>query len=136
MPRHKKNDESSGVIAFRLDQENEELLAARAAALGVSRNLLARRYLIEVLEASEERAALLAIYAEKAKRSGHAKAIQVVIAALLQSPKFLYRLEPTDAHTRTRPLDGYELATRLSFLSGVTRSKLSRPQPVPRTAKG
>jgi hypothetical protein len=58
MPKPKKVDQSPGVIAFRLDPESEQILAERAAALGVSRNILARRYLIEVLEASEERTAL------------------------------------------------------------------------------
>lgn len=58
MPKPKKVDPSPGVIAFRLDPESEQILAERAAALGVSRNILARRYVIEALEASEERAAL------------------------------------------------------------------------------
>ena len=58
MTKPKKVDQSPGVIAFRLDPESEQILAERAAALGVSRNILARRYLIEVLEASEERTAL------------------------------------------------------------------------------
>src|ERR1035438_6328504 len=58
MTKPKKVDQSPGVIAFRLDPESEQILAERAAALGVSRNILARHYLIEVLEASEERTAL------------------------------------------------------------------------------
>jgi hypothetical protein len=62
-----------------------------------------------------ERGAMLAIYADKAKRSGHARAIQLVLAAMLQSPKFLYRLEPADGASKTRALTGYEVATRLSY---------------------
>lgn len=62
-----------------------------------------------------ERAAVLAIYAEKEKEAGYARAIQLVIAAMLQSPKFLYRLEPADGGSKTRALTGYELATRLSY---------------------
>jgi hypothetical protein len=58
MPNPKKVDQSPGVIAFRIDPETEQILAARAAALGMSRNLLARRCVMEVLEESEERAAL------------------------------------------------------------------------------
>jgi hypothetical protein len=42
----------------------------------------------------------------------------VVVRAMLQSPQFLYRLEsqaPPAAGAVARPLDGYELATRLSY---------------------
>ena len=42
----------------------------------------------------------------------------VVVRAMLQSPQFLYRLESQTAPTAgavARPLDGYELATRLSY---------------------
>lgn len=63
-----------------------------------------------------ERAVLLASYAEKAARAGHAKGIARVVQTLLQSPKFLYRLEPADGSgARTRALTGFEIATRLSF---------------------
>lgn len=63
-----------------------------------------------------ERAALLATYAEKAARAGHAKGIARVVQTVLQSPKFLYRLEPADGSgARTRALTGFEIATRLSF---------------------
>lgn len=64
----------------------------------------------------EERAALLAVYTDKEQRSGYAGGIQLVIQALLQSPQFLYRVEPADIPgPKTRPLSGYEVATRLSF---------------------
>ncbi|MBL9028670.1 MAG: DUF1592 domain-containing protein [Myxococcales bacterium] len=64
----------------------------------------------------EERASFLAVYTEKAKKSGHAAGIQLVIQALLQSPQFLYRLEPAvGSGSEIRPLDGYEVATRLSY---------------------
>ncbi|MBK6515875.1 MAG: DUF1592 domain-containing protein [Polyangiaceae bacterium] len=63
-----------------------------------------------------ERAQLSAVYAEKAKRSGHAGGVQLVLEVILQSPQFLYRLEPADGPAdKTRPLTGYELATRLSY---------------------
>jgi hypothetical protein len=64
-----------------------------------------------------ERASLLAIYASKEKRSGHARATQLLLSVMLQSPAFLYRLEPLDERgPRTRPLRGEEIATRLSYL--------------------
>ena len=49
---------SPSTVGFRLDPERGCILAERAAALGVSPHELARRYLIEVLEEAEERAAL------------------------------------------------------------------------------
>lgn len=64
----------------------------------------------------EERASLLRVYSEKASRSGYAGGIQLVIEVILESPQFLYRVEPADARgSATRALSGYELATRLSF---------------------
>ncbi|MCA9063232.1 MAG: DUF1592 domain-containing protein [Planctomycetaceae bacterium] len=41
-------------------------------------------------------------------------AIRIGVAAALTSPSFLYLLEPTDAET-SRPLNDYELASRLSY---------------------
>jgi hypothetical protein len=58
MQNNKNGDTSPNTIGFRLDPEYGQVLATRAAALGVSSHELARRYLIEVLEESEERAAL------------------------------------------------------------------------------
>lgn len=93
-----------------------------------------------------ERAELFAIYAEKAKRSDHARALQLVIAAILESPKFLYRLEPADGGTKTRPLSGYEIATRLAYfiwastpdevlLDAAAANKLQAPEDVERAAR-
>jgi hypothetical protein len=62
-----------------------------------------------------ERSALFAVYAAKEKRSDHARAIQLVLEAFLQSPSFLYRLELPDGGPETRALNGYEIATRLSY---------------------
>src|ERR1039458_159037 len=52
------SDSSPATVGFRLNPEHGCILAGRASALGVSPHELARRYLIEVLEESEERAAL------------------------------------------------------------------------------
>ena len=52
------SDTSPSTVGFRLDPEHGCILAGRASALGVSPHELARRYLIEVLEEAEERAAL------------------------------------------------------------------------------
>jgi hypothetical protein len=45
-------------IGFRLDDASRHALAERAARLGLSRHELARHYVLEMLHASEERAAL------------------------------------------------------------------------------
>jgi hypothetical protein len=45
-------------IGFRLDDASRHELAERAARLGLSRHELARHYVIEMLHAAEERAAL------------------------------------------------------------------------------
>jgi hypothetical protein len=52
------SDSSPATVGFRLNPEHGCILAGRASALGVSPHELARRYLIEVLEEAEERAAL------------------------------------------------------------------------------
>ena len=56
----KQNNPKTGptTIGFRLEPQYEQVLAMRAEALGVSSHELARRYLIEMLEESEERAVL------------------------------------------------------------------------------
>ena len=57
--RSKNNkDTPPNTVGFRLGPEYGKVLATRANALGVSSHELARRYLIEVLEESEERAVL------------------------------------------------------------------------------
>ena len=63
-----------------------------------------------------ERRALFAMYADKARRSGHARAVQLVLETMLQSPQFLYRVEGTvDGGAKPQLLSGYEIATRLSY---------------------
>lgn len=62
-----------------------------------------------------EREGLFALFAEKENRAGFARAVELVITAILESPSFLYRAEPADGGTKTRPLSGYEIATRLSY---------------------
>lgn len=56
---------NSAAINFRLqDEESWRVLSARAEALGVSPHQLARRYVIEVLQEAQERAALRAAVVE------------------------------------------------------------------------
>jgi hypothetical protein len=64
--------------------------------------------------AADETATLLAVYTDgRASGASFAEAIAFVTAVALQSPQFLYVIE--GAATPMRALDGYELASRLSF---------------------
>ena len=68
----------------------------------------------------DERGALLQLYADTAE-PGTIDGISALVAALLQSPQFLYRPELGDpTATAAEPLDGYALATRLSYLITAT----------------
>lgn len=62
---------------------------------------------------------LLRLYESRRATGGtHRDALKQALAAVLSSPRFLYRAEPEAGDAR-RALDGWELATRLSyFLSG------------------
>ena len=63
-----------------------------------------------------ERSTLLALYSEKQVGTDYAGGIQLALEAILQSPQFLYRLEPVDEESGSmRPLTGFEVATRLSY---------------------
>jgi len=59
---------------------------------------------------------LYALYEAGRDDGGFDMGVQLVIEAMLQSPSFLYRVEivPTDGEAIVR-LDGYQLATRLSY---------------------
>lgn len=65
---------------------------------------------------AEEETRLKALYAV-GKAESYATGIRVVVEALLQSPHFLYMVEPSsDSSKKLRSLTGYEIATRLSYL--------------------
>lgn len=95
----------------------------------------------------EERSLLLAVYTDKEKTSGYARAIQLVIEVVLQSPRFLYRLEPNDGKdTPMRALSGHEVAARLSYfiwastpdaelLEAADAGKLTAPEDIELSAR-
>ena len=76
-----------------------------------------------------EKADLRAFYAKSvtANRLGHDAAIRALLARILVSPAFLYRLE-TVASGPERPLNGWEIASRLSFFlwSSIPDQELRR----------
>ncbi|HRI66551.1 MAG TPA: DUF1592 domain-containing protein [Polyangium sp.] len=103
-----------------------------------------RAYRRPLLDA--ERDVLLGLFADKEKQAGYARAIEMVLEALLVSPHFLYRPEPADGSPKARPLTGYELATRLSYflwastpddtlLDSAAAGKLATRQDVERAAR-
>ena len=68
---------------------------------------------VPATEASLDR--LLRIYESRRGTGGtHREALKQALAAVLTSPRFLYRAEP-EAGNAPRSLDGLELATRLSY---------------------
>ena len=67
--------------------------------------------------ADEERAALLPIFsAVRAEGGDFVEGAQFVLRAMLQSPRFLYRTEVEVGDGNERPLTGYEMASRLSYM--------------------
>lgn len=75
----------------------------------------------------DERDALVALYTAKAAETDRAGGVRIVLEAILQSPQFLYRIEPTTfpregapSSGAPTPLSGYEVATRLAFFLWVS----------------
>ncbi|MDQ3032117.1 MAG: DUF1592 domain-containing protein [Myxococcota bacterium] len=67
---------------------------------------------------SEESASLLALYREGAMLQDHRTGMQLVLEAMLVSPSFLYHVEAAGPDVATGaivPLNGFEVASRLSF---------------------
>lgn len=67
----------------------------------------------------EDEQFLMTAYSAGRVGGSHTEGIEVMIRAALQSPHFLYKLEPltaADATSHLVPLNQFELATRLSYL--------------------
>jgi hypothetical protein len=65
---------------------------------------------------ADEHAAMVALH-QATDTPGTGDGLSAVVTAMLQAPQFLYRPEPVPAGTTAaQPLDGYALATRLSYL--------------------
>ncbi len=66
-------------------------------------------------------------HARAAQRLDHEAALRALVARILVSPAFLYRVE-ADARGPEKPLTGYELASRLSFFlwSSIPDTELRR----------
>jgi hypothetical protein len=79
-------------ISFRLDPASSRRLAERAAQLGVSPHELARHYVVELLQAPEERTALRTAFEELHQnlhqfRSDFAFAVEALLTSAGQVPK-------------------------------------------------
>lgn len=80
------------ILSFRLDDTARRVLAERAAQLGVSPHELARYYVIELLQAPEERAALRAACEQVHQnlqqfRHDFAFAVEALLTSAGQVPK-------------------------------------------------
>jgi hypothetical protein len=67
---------------------------------------------------ADEEAALVMLQADAIERNDFWVGVESVVTTVLQSPSFLYRVEvgtPVDGDPSLRRLDGYEMATRLSY---------------------
>ncbi len=63
-----------------------------------------------------ERSGLLSFHTRTlATDPDHRRAIRVLLARILVAPQFLYRVEPGTIVENTRPLNNWEMASRLSF---------------------
>lgn len=114
-------------VAGRAKGRVEELAPCEAAA--GSADCLARffdsvgRRLYRRPLSPVEREELGAVYAQKTSggpapegSSSHAEGIRLVLEVMLQSPAFLYRVEPMSSkRDAVRALDGFEVAARLAF---------------------
>jgi hypothetical protein len=83
----------------------------------------------------DEHTRWLGLYDTQAADAGYPGGVRAVVEGMLQSPNFIYRVEAlppgADPSTQSWPLDGYALATRLSFLmwnSGPDDALLSKAQ--------
>ncbi len=89
--------------------------AGDAACVGAFVSAFGRRAWRRPLT-NDEKQALLQLYADTSD-PGPLDGLSAIIAALLQSPRFLYRPEASSpTATAAEPLDGYALATRLAYL--------------------
>ncbi len=98
--------------------ETGQLAEDEAAARAVLADFLPRAFRRPATPAElDERLVLWT--AARARGAGFAEALRPALAATLLSPHFLFRVErelPAPAGARARPLDAWELATRLSYL--------------------
>ena len=83
---------------------------------------------------AEETASFLAFWtASGAENPSFEEAAGLLIEAMLQAPRFIYRLEAARALELVREADGHEMASRLSYLSGAphrTTSYWMRRRPI------
>lgn len=90
--------------------------AGRACAEEFVRTFATRAFRRPI--SADEQTALIAVFDAGAATSGFAGGIELTLAAILQSPDFLYHVEvgdPSGATSDRVPLTGYEVASRLSY---------------------
>ncbi|HEX4125876.1 MAG TPA: DUF1592 domain-containing protein, partial [Tepidisphaeraceae bacterium] len=94
-------------------------LAGESAAAQILQRFAARAYRRPATDAQVQR--LVALYGKmRSQGQSFVSSVKVAMAAVLVSPRFLFRVEqdppaPSDGASAVHPLDDYELATRLSY---------------------
>ncbi len=102
-----------------IKREETALLAAQVAAEPQHLDALlafAARAWRRPLSPDEREAILASYHADRKDGVKHDPAFRTVLARVLSSPWFLYRVEQPASGPRWQPVSGDELATRLSFL--------------------
>lgn len=95
-------------------EAGEAPLDARLAARRLLATLLPKAYRHPVEPAEVDR--IFALYDRSAKRGEpFEESIKLALKAVLISPRFLFRVEETDAKPGIHPLGQYEMASRLSY---------------------
>lgn len=119
--------EAAEALAARAVEDLEALLPCDPGEIGADacarqfvRAFGRRAWRRPLSDAEAERlTALFAVAAESGDEGAFARGARMVIEALLQSPYFLYRIEigePVPDRPGLRKLDGFEIASRLSYL--------------------
>jgi hypothetical protein len=102
------------VFQKRADEFEKDKEAAIPKHLDALLDLAARAYRRPLSE--KQKADLLALYQTLRKRGeSHGLAFRGVVARVLISPAFLFRVEQAPAGKKAGPVDDWELATRLSY---------------------
>jgi len=91
--------------------------------------LAARAYRRPVSSAEEKELREFYRWLRKEDELSHEEAIQDTIVSLLMSPRFCYRLDLLSDSENRRPLDDFELASRLSYFlwSSIPDAELRQP---------
>ena len=90
-------------------------LSARPRHIEDCMEFAARAWRRPLTAAEKDRLRAFYVQSTEMGKLDHGKAIEALLARILVSPAFLYRLEQAPDQSGMRPLSGWELASRLSY---------------------